>query len=235
MIFGSFDDSIVKYTGESVPELDIQTGDPLNTVLSKLLTSVKQATGITQPMAKDVQTDVSSAQLGGESLATMQIKERTFDYEVARKGDGANIIFDISNIENALPEGYEVLSAVAAFTDNTGRRSQVRGTAGQKEVANFPVRGEFILGIRTQTGDVEMRKSVFVPTNADDRQKATFDVRDFTSSTSTGQRTVEEVLNTLVAEQVEIKRKLETLVGLNLPVEIQSLKLKTSQINENPS
>lgn len=227
-LFGSIDYKNIKYTGEAIPELGIAAGDALSSVLDKLITAVK-GTGVgSVPTGNQISSTVSTAALGGASLAVSNILERSFTYSVTQEGDGASVTYDMSQVKDSLPAGYEALSGTATFIDNTKKRTQSRGTSGVVSVKNFPVKADFIIGVRTPAGDVEMRKGAVIPTNAEISEKAIFDVRDFTSSTTTGDGTVDDNLATLVAEVSEIRKKVETLTSLNLPVELEVLKQKTS-------
>jgi hypothetical protein len=227
-LFGSIDDSNIKYTGPEIPELGISSGDDLNAVLGTLINSVKGKNGLTPITGSEVRSAVSTAPLGGSSLAVSKIAQRAFNYSVVKDGDGATVIYDFSAVQNALPAGYEPLAASANFVDNEGKRSDTRGSSGQQAVKNFPVKADFTLGVRTPSGDIEMKTGAVIMNNASDSKTAIFDARDFTNANSSGDNSVDENFELLIAEVSEMKKKIQTLESLNLPVELEVLKQATS-------
>jgi hypothetical protein len=220
--FADKTDGQVTYTGPSVPELGITQGDPVATVLMKIIANTKPMPSIKAISDKldnltvdDLVTTAPTLDLGtSSSAAAAQILNKGYTLDVKEDGNYSKITYSMKDTTDNIPKGYRVVSSGLTVQGAQSRSLIVstKGSSGEVKIlpTQYPVLLNFRVGLDTPSGSVQLTrtKALQAPTSISTGGSLT--VEDLTSPTESFLSQKE--FNTRMASELsKLKQRIEDL------------------------
>ena len=213
-------DSTVVWTGDDFPELGIEKGTSLNTVVNKLIQALK-STSNTQKSnvsADDIKINGNNLSLTGKiTPCASKIVNRDFYYEVNSDASGITFSYNLNDILNNLPKetvgayGTDVsIIGTAAYGPINILMSNKAINGIYIPLDKFPIIVNFKVYLNSTCGSIELIKRVTIDSsNAKGKFYTSLDLNE---SGSTKDSYTQTELNQMMISQVnELSRKIDNI------------------------